>query len=108
MKRAFADLAIRGYSRNLTPANNKGLLYTNCEKWSSEKRWTSFLEMKEMLIKKQFGFREGSSCTANLLSFFSRVIDVTQERDGWVDFVYMDLKKAFDSASQKTTAKVEE
>ena len=32
----------------------------------------------------------------NLLSFYTRVIDVVQERDGWVDTVYLDIKKAFD------------
>ena len=30
---------------------------------------------------------------ANLLSFYSRVTDKIQERDGWVDCVYLDLKR---------------
>ena len=29
-------------------------------------------------------------------SFYSRVIYITQERDGWADCIYLDLKKAFD------------
>ncbi len=32
----------------------------------------------------------------NLLSFYLRVIYAVQERDGWVDGVYLDSKKAFD------------
>ncbi len=32
----------------------------------------------------------------NLLSFYSRVTNIVQERDGWVDCIYLDLKKAFD------------
>ncbi len=30
------------------------------------------------------------------MSFYSRVTNIVQERDGWVDCVYLDLKKAFD------------
>ncbi len=32
--------------------------------------------------------------TTLLLSFYSRVIDGVQERDSWMDCVYLDLKKA--------------
>ncbi len=38
----------------------------------------------------------------NLLSFYSRVVNIVQERDGWVDGVYLDLK----SVSQSTTLKI--
>ena len=31
----------------------------------------------------------------NFLSFYSRAINITQERDGWTDCIYLDLKKAF-------------
>ena len=31
-----------------------------------------------------------------LLKFFIRVIDITQERHGWADCIYLELKKAFD------------
>merc|ERR1711980_83849 len=55
-----------------------------------------YLEGSNVLTDKQFGFRSGRSCTANLLAYYSRVIEVVQERDGWVDGVYLDLKKAFD------------
>ena len=49
-----------------------------------------------MLTKRQFGFSEESSCVTNLLSCYSRVTSVIQQRDGWVDCVYLDLKRAFD------------
>ena len=34
----------------------------------------------------------------NLLSFYSRVIDIAQERDGWADCIYLNLKKALNKA----------
>ena len=30
---------------------------------------------------------------SNLLSFYSRLIDITQKEDGWVDYIYFELKK---------------
>ena len=59
-------------------------------------QWVKYLEDNNILTEKQFGFRKGRSCATNLISFYSRVIDVVQERDGWVDCIYLDLKKAFD------------
>ena len=64
-------------------------------------RWLKFLEEREILSSKQFGFRKGRSCITNLLSFYSRVIDVVDKKGGWVDCVYLDLKKAFDKVSHK-------
>ena len=43
----------------------------------------------------------GRSCVTNLLSFYSRVMDITQERDGWEDCIYLDFKKAFDKVLHK-------
>ncbi len=40
-------------------------------------------------------------CATNLICFYSRVIDIIQEREGWADCVYMDLKKAFDKVPHK-------
>ncbi len=54
-----------------------------------------------MIIKQQFGFRRGRSCVTNLLSFYSRVVDIMQERDGWADCVYLDLKKVFDKVPHR-------
>ncbi len=41
-------------------------------------------------------FRKGKSCVSDLLCFYSRVIDIVQEREGWVDSVYLGLRKVFD------------
>ncbi len=54
-----------------------------------------------MLNERQFGFRQGRSCVTNLLCFYSRATDVVQERNGWVDCVYLDLRKAFDKVPHK-------
>ena len=64
-------------------------------------RWVKFLEEKEILSAKQFGFRKGRSCITNLISFSSRVTDIVDKKGGWVDCVYLDLKKAFDKVSHK-------
>ncbi len=40
--------------------------------------------------------RVGKSCVTNLLSYYDRVAETIQERDGWVDSIYLDFKKAFD------------
>lgn len=60
------------------------------------KVWVEHLEMNELLTKSQFGFRKGRSCVTNLLSFYTRVSERLQERDRWVDSIYLDFKKAFD------------
>ena len=60
-----------------------------------------YLEETSSLESCQFGFWNGKSCTTNLLSFYSRLVDIVQERDGWVDCVYLDLRKAFDKVPHK-------
>ena len=65
------------------------------------KQWVEMLEKHKMISNKQFGFREGRSCVTNLLCFYDRVSEILQERDGWVDCVYLDFKKAFDKVSHK-------
>ena len=60
-----------------------------------------FLEVTNTLSGGQFGFRRERSCITNLLSFYSEVIDVTQEREGWVDCIYLDLKQVFDKVPHK-------
>ncbi len=45
------------------------------------------LESKMILSDEQFGFREGRSCVTNLLRYYSRIVDITQESDGWTDCI---------------------
>ena len=80
---------------NYRPVSLTSIVCKICEEVIKSK-WCEFLEDEQILSEKQFGFRKGKSCVSNLLCFYSRVIDILQERDGWVDCVYLDLKKAFD------------
>ena len=50
---------------------------------------------------RQYGFRRGRSCVTNLVSFYLRVVNVVQERDGWMECIYLDLKKVFDKVPHK-------
>ena len=43
--------------------------------------WCEFLEREGILCENQFGFRKGKSCVTNLLCFYSRVVDILQERE---------------------------
>ncbi len=70
-----------------------------CEKVIKD-RWVKYLE-NNILKNSKFGFREGRSCVTNLISFYSRVTDIVQERDGWAGCVNLDLKKAFDKVPHK-------
>ena len=79
---------------NYRPVSLTSIISKLCEK-IIRRRWVKYLEEWGIITAKQFGFREGSSCVTNLLSFYDRVIDIMQERDGWVDCVYLDLKKSF-------------
>ena len=63
--------------------------------------WEKMLEEQNMLTEKQFGFRQGRSTVSNLLSFYDRVTDTIQKREGWVDCIYLDFSKAFDKVPHK-------
>ena len=72
---------------NYRPVSLISMVCKICEK-VIKKQWTKYLEREEMIIYRQFGFRTGRSCVTNLFDFYSRVIDITQERDGWVDCTF--------------------
>lgn len=64
-----------------------------CERVVTE-RWMNHLEENAVITRDQFGFRNGGSCvTTNLVCFYSRMTGIIEERDGWVDAVYLDLKE---------------
>ncbi len=77
---------------NYRPVSLISILSKLCEVVIKD-RWVQYLEDGKIITEKQFRFRKGRSCVTNLLSFNMRVIDVVQERDEWVDVVYLDLKK---------------
>ena len=64
-------------------------------------QWVKYLEENKIVTNSLYGFRKGRSCVTDLLSFYTRVIDVVDNRDGWVDAVYLDIKKAFDKVPHK-------
>lgn len=85
---------------NYRPVSLTSVVSKMCEKIIKE-RWMKYLVKENILTAKQFGFREGRSCVTNLMSFYSRVIDVVQEREGWADCIYLDFRKAFDTVPHK-------
>lgn len=60
-----------------------------------------YLDDMNVLTEHPLELREGRSCVTNLLSFYSRALDVLQERDCWVDCVYFDPMKACDKVPHK-------
>ncbi len=90
----------RDNSMNYRPVSLISVVGKMCERIVKD-AWTKYLEDSNVLTSCQFGFRKGHSCSANLLSFYSRVVDIVQERNGWVDSIYLDLKKAFDKVPHK-------
>ena len=66
-----------------------------------KEEWVVMLENQKILTDKQFGFRQGRSCVSNLLCYYDRVTEITQEREGWVDSIYLDFSKAFDKVPHK-------
>ena len=85
---------------NYRPISLTSVIAKLCER-VVKKKWMEHIEKNNILTERQFGFR-GRSCSTNLISFYSRVIDIMDERDGWVDCIYLDLKKAFNKVPHKT------
>ncbi|TOF82727.1 hypothetical protein CGJ15_26220, partial [Vibrio parahaemolyticus] len=65
------------------------------------RRVVGHLERNKCIIDNQHGFREGKSCVTNLLEFYDKVTEVRQEREGWIDCIFLDCKKAFDTVPHK-------
>ena len=66
------------------------------------------LEDNRVISNRQFGFRQGKSCVTNLISFHTRVIEGIENKDGWVDAVFLDIKKSIRfSFTQETLIETE-
>ena len=85
---------------NYRPVSLISVVGKLCERIVKDK-WIEHLEKNEVLSVHQYGFRKGSSCSSNLLAFYSKIIETVQEREGWVDGIYLDLKKAFDKVPHR-------
>ena len=85
---------------NYRPVSLTSIMCKLCEK-VIKRQWVEHLEKEKIINESQFGFRQGRSCVTNLICFYSRVIDIVQERDGWADCIFLDLKKAFDKVPHK-------
>ena len=73
---------------NYRPVSLTSVMCKLREKFIKKDGWTSWRKGRYQ--------PKGNLVSENLLSFYSRVTDAVQERKGWVDCTYLDLKKAFD------------
>ncbi|GAB0184887.1 mitochondrial enolase superfamily member 1 [Grus japonensis] len=55
---------------------------------------TQHVQDNQMIRPSQHGFMKGKSCLTNLISFYVKVTLLVDEQKA-VDFVYLDLSKAF-------------
>jgi hypothetical protein len=58
-------------------------------------KMNQFLEDNQLMNTGQHGFRRGRSCLSQLLSHYSRIIDILETGNG-ADVLYLDFAKAFD------------
>ncbi len=56
----------------------------------------TYMESENLLLKSQYGFRPGYSCSLQLLEYFDFITQALDEGDN-VHSVYLDCQKAFDS-----------
>ena len=72
---------------NYRPVSLTSILCKVCEEAIKEK-WSEYLERENILSERQFGFRKARSCVSNLMCYYTRVADILQHREGWVDSIY--------------------
>ena len=85
------------YPLNYRPVCLTSVVAKICERLIKDS-WMKHLDENKMLTDRQFGFWGGRSCVTNFISFYSRVTDIVQARDGWMDCIYLDLRKTFDNS----------
>ena len=81
---------------NYRPVSLLSVLLKICES-TIQDVWWKFMNGKCVICRNQYGFVSGRSTTTNMLSFYGRIVDVVDKREGWVDAVYLDLRKAFNT-----------
>lgn len=72
---------------NYRPASLLSVVGKLCERIVKDK-WVEYLEKNRVVTVHQHGFQRGSSCSSNLMAFYTKIIDTVQEREGWEDAVY--------------------
>ena len=91
-KRANIDSTYRGRKRttllNYRPVSLNGIVGKICE--IVIQGWFIWRKMKSQ-IKPSFDL-----CVTNLPCFYTQITNEVKGRDGWVDSVYLDIKKVFD------------
>ncbi|KAK4810207.1 hypothetical protein QYF61_011801 [Mycteria americana] len=65
---------------------------------------TRHVQDNQVIRPSQHGFRKGSSCLTNLISFYDEATRLLDERKA-VDVVYLDFSKAFDTVSHSILLK---
>ena len=63
---------------NYRPVPLSSIVCKTCEK-VIKKQWTDYLEREGIITDGLFGFKTGRLCVTNLLSFYSKVIAITQD-----------------------------
>ncbi|XP_045588642.1 uncharacterized protein [Procambarus clarkii] len=53
------------------------------------------LEHKNFDSKHQCGFSKGNSNFTNLVEFYDKTTTIKQDREGWIDCIFLDCQKAF-------------
>lgn len=103
--RRDAIIPIQKSGNRKKPLNQrqKPLTYTICKLCESHQktRQMGYVERNKISTDRQFGFREEKFCVTNLLPFYQKVTDITQERDSWTDCISLGLKRAFDDIQHK-------
>lgn len=59
------------------------------------KRLVEYIDKNNIIVKEQYGFMHGKSCTTQLLSHFEKILEILDNNSN-ADVIYLDFAKAFD------------
>ena len=85
----------RKEAENYRPVSLTSCVCKLMESCIKEEIW-SFWSKRDLIKSSQYGFIPHSSCTEQLLQYLDDVTSAVDKGD-WVDVVYLDFKKAFNS-----------